>query len=223
MTFDYRGHGRAGGRRGHCNRFDEFLGDLDRAIAHAAKELPGQPIAIVAHSHGALISLRALTDPSREPKVCCAVLSSPFLGLALKVSPVKVLAGKIASRIAPTLTLKSEIDAEKISHDPAMIAARRTDTLCHGVATARWFTEATAAQDYVAEHASRVRVPTLWLVAGGDEIADPKASRRVYDRLGGDKTIHVYEGYHHEVFNEVGRKEVLSTLVEWLSAKVPSA
>ena len=36
LAIDYRGHGRADGRRGHVNRFSEYLTDADRALAIVA-------------------------------------------------------------------------------------------------------------------------------------------------------------------------------------------
>ena len=68
MAFDYRGHGQAGGRRGHVDEFGEFLGDLDRACREARETLSDKPLAIVAHSNGALIALRAFCEPTIAPQ-----------------------------------------------------------------------------------------------------------------------------------------------------------
>lgn len=91
----------------------------------------------------------------------------------------------------------------------------------HHVATARWFTESTAAQDYVATHVERLSVPTLWLVAGADPVADATVTQRVYERATGDKGIHVYEGFYHELFHELGRERVFRDLEAWLSSRFP--
>src|SRR6266545_4386016 len=50
MTYDYRGHGQAGGRRGHCDHFDEFVGDFDRACDRARIVLGERPLVVLAHS-----------------------------------------------------------------------------------------------------------------------------------------------------------------------------
>jgi alpha-beta hydrolase superfamily lysophospholipase len=76
MAFDYRGHGRAAGRRGHCVRFHEYLADLEAAVGQtpSVDRANGQPVeagagdgptathpmVILAHSHGALIALHWL-------------------------------------------------------------------------------------------------------------------------------------------------------------------
>lgn len=220
LAFDYRGHGRAGGPRGHCDRFDEYLGDLDRAHALLRAEVGDRPTVLVAHSHGGLIGLRALTDPARPVRFSAAVLSSPFLGIAMKVNPVKVVLGRVMSRVYPTLAMPNGIVIEHLTHDAAILEATRKDALRHGVATARWFTEMVAAQEFVHEHAGRLPLPTLWLVAGGDRVVDAQATRQVYDRAGGDKHLEWYDGFYHEVFNEVGRERVFARLKDWLSARV---
>ena len=96
-------------------------------------------------------------------------------------------------------------------------AERRADTRCFGVATARWFTEATAAQEYVATNAHRIQVPTTWLVGGDDPIADPARSRTVASRISG-ASYHDLVGFKHEVFNEVERARVFDQLTRVLAS-----
>jgi lysophospholipase len=181
-------------------------------------------VAIVAHSHGALITLRALCEPGRTPPVVvAAALSSPYLGLAMKVPRAKIIAGKVMSRIWPSLALANGIESRVLTHDADMVAAHDADPLVHKVATARWFTEATAAQEYVAAHADRVAIPTVWLIAGDDRLADPAVARQVYEKAGGEKTLHVYDKLFHEVFNEIEREQVLADLTKWLSSRLPAA
>jgi alpha-beta hydrolase superfamily lysophospholipase len=222
MTFDHRGHGQAAGRRGHCDRFEEFLGDLERAIGRARAVAGDRPVVVVAHSHGALVTLRMLCEPGRAPAgLAGVVMSSPYLRLKLAVNPLKIAAGRIASRVAPRLALKNELDPAFFSHDPEMVRARRRDRFCHDVATVRWFTEAVAAQQYVTAHVDRLSVPSLWLVAGDDRVVDAAHTRSVFARAGGDKTLKIYDGFFHEVFHEADRSRAFADLDEWLSRCIP--
>jgi alpha-beta hydrolase superfamily lysophospholipase len=219
LGFDQRGHGKSTGKRGHIVRFTDYLDDLDvarrqaRALGDEAK-LPGRDV-LVAHSNGSLITLRALADSSRAPRVDAAVVSSPFLGLKLAVSGARKVAARIASRIAPAFSQPNAIAIEDLTHDEGKRAERRADTLCHAVATARYFTEAEAAQEYVHANAGRIVVPTLWLVAADDKIANPDTARAVGGRLAG-ATYHQLPGMYHEVFNEVERGKAFGLMVEYL-------
>jgi len=49
----------------------------------------------------------------------------------------------------------------------------------------------------------------------------PYASRKLYEAIAStDKTLKIYEGLRHEIFNEVERDKVLSDVVEWLNKHV---
>jgi lysophospholipase len=216
LSWDVRGHGQSPGPRGYIDRFETYLADF-RAAHQAARALaPGKPIVLLGHSHGSLITLRALAGDA-PPETTHAIVSSPFLGLRLAVPAYKLLLARVASRIAPTLPQPNALRVEDLTSDTQKQAERVADTLCFDVATARWFTEATAAQAYVLENAGRIAVPTTWLVGGADPIADPAASRRVADRVK-RVTYHDLAGLKHEVFNEVERGKVFSDLTAALAA-----
>jgi alpha-beta hydrolase superfamily lysophospholipase len=219
LAIDYRGHGRADGRRGHCESFVEYLDDLDAALQRARVSVPQGPLLLVAHSHGGLMGLRALTDAARAPRVDGVVLSSPFLGVGMPLPPAKVVAGKVASRFLPALSMPNGLKIDDLTHDEAIKRTTLADNLRHNVATARWYTEALAAQEFVQRHAGRLTVPSLWLVGAADPLVSVEATRRAYARAGGDKQLKMYEGYFHEIFNEVGRARVFDDLTQWISSK----
>ena len=64
-------------------------------------------------------------------------------------------------------------------------------------------------------------LPLLGMHGGEDRLAPVEASRMV-NRLAGseDKTLKVYEGLRHEIFNErpADRERVLDDLLAWLDA-----
>lgn len=223
LTYDSRGHGRSTGQRGHVDRFATYLDDLDAAIAWGRGEIAQAGVTdprlvLLGHSHGSLITLRALSDAARSLGATAAVVSSPFLGLRLKVSPVKKIAGKVVARVYPQLSMANELRIEDLTSDEGKLAERRADTLCHDVATAGWFVEATGAQEFVLENASSIRVPTQWLVGGADPIADPARSRAVADRVrAATVEYHDLVGLKHEVFNERARASVFEHLTRFVS------
>lgn len=144
-------------------------------------------------------------------------MSSPFLALKLAVPGYKKLLARIASRVAPKLAQPNALRVEDLTSDKQKQAERLADTLCFEIATSRWFTEASEAQDYVYEHAPRIGVPTTWLVGGADPIADPARSRSVADKVPG-ATYHDLVGLKHEVFNEVDRASVFAKLSHALAS-----
>lgn len=228
LSFDMRGHGRSDGQRGYVDTFNDYLDDLSAAIDELDRRVeaafPGQPIprVLLGHSNGSLVVLRALADPSRSPStIDAAVLSSPFLGLRVKASMIQDILGRAAGRLMPRLSLPNPLVVEELTHDPEKREERRLDTLCHESANSRWYTSALAAHEYVAENAARITVPTLWLVAEGDRIADPAVSRAIHARLRAPSHYVSLVDMHHEVFNELERERVFAALTTFLGDVFP--
>jgi alpha-beta hydrolase superfamily lysophospholipase len=215
MTYDVRGHGHSPGARGFIERFDIYIDDL-RAACTAAKQLaPGAPFVLLGHSHGSLITLRALAS-DHPPDAVHAIISSPYLALQLKVPAYKKLLARVASRIAPSLNQPSNLRADQLMQDPQKQAEWAADKLNFPTANARWYTEALDAQDYVAKHAGKINIPTTWLVGGADPLCVPAVSKRV---AGGMKNVayHDLVGLRHEVFNETERAKVFAELTSVLA------
>lgn len=210
LSYDVRGHGQSPGVRGFVDRFDIYLEDLAAVQAAARKLVPeGAPLVLLGHSHGALITLRALCGERPPQDVKAAIVSSPYLALRLPVPAYKKALARVASRVAPKLAQPNELRVEDLTSDPAKQQERLADKLCLDVATARWFTESSRAQEYVAAHATRIKIPTTWLVGAADPIADPSRAREVASRVAG-ATYHDLVGLKHEVFNETSRGQVFA-------------
>jgi lysophospholipase len=217
-VFDLRGHGRSPGVRGHIDRFADYVEDAGRFVDAVSAEQPGTPLYLLGHSLGGLIAT-AYTE-ERPDGLAGLVLSSPFLRLRLPIGGAKRAAARVLSRVAPTRDIGNSIPADELSHEPEVVAAYTSDPLNHHVATARWAAEVLAAQGAALSAAGRLELPLLVMYAGADTIADPAASRELFAAASSaDKTLRCYEGYYHELFNEVGRDAVFADLAAWLAAR----
>ncbi|MBN2497513.1 MAG: lysophospholipase [Deltaproteobacteria bacterium] len=214
-AFDYRGHGQSGGRRAHIDSFDQYLGDVRSFLAEIAQDGYPQPPVLLGHSQGGLIAAR-LAELDGE-RIRGLALSSPFFGLAMEVPALKVAAGRLVSKILPTLAMKSGVDPAWLSHDRQVVDRYAADPLVSDVATTRWFTEVMQAQQASMASAAGLKVPLLMLLAGDDKLASVQESRRFFESAGSsDKRLEIYEDFYHEIFNELGRDRPLSDLVDWL-------
>ena len=64
-----------------------------------------------------------------------------------------------------------------------------------------------------------MRLPVLIQHGGQDLLVPPAANRALYDAIGSaDKTVRIYDGLYHEIYNEPEREAVLDDLVAWLKA-----
>ncbi|HVH45580.1 MAG TPA: lysophospholipase [Labilithrix sp.] len=219
IAIDLRGHGRALGPRGFCSRFGEYLDDareLHRLVderARAAKV----PTFLFGHSFGGLVATSSMLESAGDYRGL--VLSAPFFGLALDASRLKILAGKVASRLYPKLGLPSGLHGKDMTHDEAKARAYDEDPLVFPNVTARWFTEATAAQEHVLADASRLALPLYMTFGTGDKVASIAAGKRFFAAAAStDKTWDARDGLYHEVLNEPSWKDLVEAIARWILA-----
>ena len=216
--FDCRGHGQSGGKRAHVDAFDEYLQDFADFLSRVRERAQGRPVFFLGHSHGALIGIRYLLD--HPESVRGAVLSSPYLRLKLRVSPVKKAAGRLLSRVLPSLPMRNELKAEQLTRDVEIQNATRRDPMYQQIATPRWFTESSAAQEACLRRATEFVTPFLLLFGGADPIADPAAGREFFEHAtSNDKQHKQYDGLLHELFHEPERDVVFRDVIGWLDER----
>jgi len=221
-ALDHRGHGYSDGKRGHILNFTQFLSDLHLMVSRAREGLPAEmKCFLLGHSMGGLI---VLLFNQRFPDLTEGVIvSSPALGMVLDVPRAKKLLGLLMSYIWPSLTLSNELDITKISHDPDVVTDYSNDSLVHDRVSARFFTEFLSAMETAHQNATAIKVPILMQVAGDDYLVNADSSIRFFKKLDVmDKTLRLYKGMYHEIYNETGdeKQRVLTDLHDWLERHI---
>ncbi|MBI4314011.1 MAG: lysophospholipase [Candidatus Omnitrophica bacterium] len=221
-ALDYRGHGRSGGRRGHCGTFQELICDVNSVITHMRSQTPDGPLFLLGHSLGGLIALTyALQNGSRLSGV---VASSPALALSVQPPLIKRLLAQTVGRILPTLAVKNDVNPSVLSHDPTVVGDYRTDPLVHHDITLHSYLETVRTMAWTRSHAGQMAIPCLILQAGDDRVVSRQASQAFAQavRSPGSRSK-VYDRFYHEIFNETGRAEVLNDLCRWLNERLNGA
>jgi alpha-beta hydrolase superfamily lysophospholipase len=219
-AYDQRGHGRSGGPRGGLPHSEALVDDLRQVFDALATEDPAwAPPFLLGHSMGGAIAARAATAGLVTPRGL--ILTSP--ALAATLSPVQRAMALVARRLIPNRPVANGLPIDVLSHDPAIVAAYKADPAVHDRISARLFDAIIAAGAAARTDASRLRVPTLGLIAGRDRFVDAAGSRAFFAALPkGVGTLHVYDDLYHEVFNErePDRSRVLGDLRAWLEAQL---
>jgi alpha-beta hydrolase superfamily lysophospholipase len=222
LAFDYRGNGRAAGVRGHCDRFEQFVWDLEAGANLLRRAIGDRPMGVYAHSHGGLVTLVALTQHRALAGARAVAFTSPFLALGnMKVPRILLKLARPVSWILPRFAQPHGVPPDGLTHDRALVDAAGSDPLRHKVATTRWLVESTDARAQASRDIARIQLPTLWMIGTADPIANPEATRAVYARAPEPKELVAYEGFLHELVNEVERERVLDDLVGWFQRKIP--
>lgn len=214
---DHIGHGKSDGRRVYIEHFSDFTGPLKTYFDMIQGWHPGKPVFLVGHSMGGLIGAVYLLEHQNELKG--AVLSAPAVKVSDTISPVTITVGKILSAILPKAGLLA-LDAAAISKDKAVVSAYINDPLVYtGKVTARLAAEMLSAMQRVTAQAADIRLPILLLQGSADRLVDPSGAKMLQENASTpDKTLKVYDGLYHEVFNEPEREQVLQDVEAWLEA-----
>src|SRR4051812_38787399 len=128
MAFDYRGHGRADGRRAFCEKFSDYVADLDAFWERLRQAAGDRKTFLLLHSHGALVGLKWAM--ARKPEGLAGwLLSAPYLKLALTPPATKVLGARLVGAVLPWMPIKTEIELKDLSRDEAWQAQTGRDPL----------------------------------------------------------------------------------------------
>ena len=219
-ALDHLGHGKSDGTREYVERFSDFTDTLAIFCRMVAGWQPGKPVFLLGHSMGGLIAVTYLLDHQADFRG--AVISAPAITAGASVSPVTIALGKVMAVIAPKAGVLA-LDVNGVSRDPEVVRAYVADPLnFQGKTTARLAAEMLKAMERVAAEVSTITLPFIVVQGSADRLVDPAGAQMLYDKAGSqDKTIKVYDGLYHEVFNEPERDQVLADVATWLAAHMP--
>ena len=220
-TFDLPGHGKSYGKRVFINRFEDYIQTL-AVFRDKVQTLHDEaPLFLVGHSMGSLVSTVFLAK--HQEGFAGAVLSgSGAVKVPDNISSATIFAGKIFSVLMPKIGLIG-LDVNGVSRDPSVVKAYVEDPLVHtGKTTARLAAEILRAMQSIPKMAAQISLPILMIQGGADRLVDPEGAKMLFETVQSpDKTIKIYEGLYHEIFNEPERDQVLADVEGWLESHLP--
>lgn len=216
-ALDHYGHGKSDGQPGYVERFSVYLDGVAALLTKVQSPSPGLPLFLVGHSMGGLIAAAFLLE--NQATFRASVLSGP--ALKSDAAPPALLLGlvRLLSRIVPTVPIMA-LDATGVSRDPDVVAAYMADPLVfHGKLSARLIAELFAAMTAALERVPEIHLPIMFLHGEKDVLTSPAGSIDMHERVAStDKTVKIYPGLYHEIFNEPEQEQVLGDMTTWLEA-----
>jgi acylglycerol lipase len=213
LKFDLRGHGKSDGPRGHAPSYNALMDDIQHLLQEAAS-CADIPLFLYGHSLGGnLVLYYALT---RSPIINGLVVTSPGLAPAIPVAKSKMSAGKLLSRIAPTMVMDNGLDRAMLSRDPQVIINYNSDALVSGKVSARLGMDIINNGKWIVEHASELEIPTLLMQGTKDGIVNPEMTKEFSNKAGLFVTLKLWDGFYHELHNEPEKADVMNFMKEWL-------
>ena len=144
------------------------------------------------------------------------IASSPLLLPTHPPPRWKQLAARCLQRVCPSFRFRTGVQAETLSHDPAVVAAYKADPLVHAWVSARWAVAMLDAGQWALEHAAQLAVPALLLHGTSDPITYPQGTIDFAQRAAHACTLHTFAGLYHELHWEQERNQVFEVILDWL-------
>lgn len=212
-ALDMRGRGKSTGKRFTVDDFARHAGDLWQMIGLAKQADPGLPLFLLGHSAGGVVAcVYALDHQAELAGLVCEdfafALPAPGFALAL----IKGLA-----RLFPNLPVL-KLNNAFFSRDPNVVAAMNADPLIKGETQPAVTVAALIhAGERLRTGFPAITVPLLILHGTGDKAARYQGSQLFQDRAGSpDKTLKLYDGYYHDLLNDVGKERPMADILGWL-------
>lgn len=218
VAWDLRGHGRSEGKRGYVADFEEYEKDLILFLDNLKSEdlFRDTKFVLFGHSMGALITINALTQRGIEG-IEALVLSSPALGLAMKVPALKDKASRWLYKWLPKTTLFNELDYRDLTRDEDKLKSYETDTLRHDKISPGVYLGMLEGFERAFKAAPKLQLPTLMVYGGQDRIVSPEKAREFFDKIPfKTKKIEYYPDALHEVFNDIDREQAYKVLKSFI-------
>ena len=221
VSFDYRGHGKSGGKKGDIPSFESLMKDIDQLIDASGTLFPGIPLVLYGHSLGGnLVINHSLRRPLANAFL---VVTSPWLRLAFDPPRLTIVLVKLLKRMFPGLIQHSKLETKALSKDPEIVSRYETDPLVHDMISLRMFFHVLEGGLFALNNGDQLQVPTLLMHGESDRITSCEASRELARKNPGFVELKTWPGCYHELQNETCKDQVFEYLMNWLNKKLALA
>ncbi|MBI3314291.1 MAG: lysophospholipase [Candidatus Omnitrophica bacterium] len=215
-SMDLRGSGRSEGREVYVESLRDYIDDFSAFIQFLKLRYGIQnKIILLGHSLGGLIAVHWAIEHSQEIKGM--ILSSPCLGLRLPGFLTHF--NGFLNHWFPKLLYQNPVYPPHLTHNPEEVILYRNDPFIKRKITVRLIHEMLKSMSLL-ERKENIRFPfpVYILTAGIEKVVDSTRTRTFFQRLEApEKDLIVFDGYYHEIFNELGQDKVFDALKVYLN------
>lgn len=218
-AIDYRGHGKAGGKRGHAESFRRLMDDIEALAEQSRNIYPSLPHFLYGHSMGGNLVINYHIRRERN-FFKGLIVTSPWLKLAIEAPILTVILGRILVTVFPRVVTKTNLVVEHISHDPIVQREYKNDSLVHGYISLKLYNVISKAGIFVLRNFKRIHIPMLLMHGTADQITSYKASIYLGYKTRELTTFKSWPGLYHELHNEYEKEEVFQYILTWINNNV---
>jgi len=214
VAVDLFGHGKTEGKKGHTQKMDDFLWQIDFLVGLTQKLAPGLPVFLYGHSMGGGLVLNYLYK--KKSKLAGLIATAPAIQPGFKVPALKMLVGKIGRKLAPGLIQKNGLDLGNLSHDPLVAEKYVADPLVHNLLSAELGMGILEYGNWLETNETHSHVPVLIMHGTEDKLTNFAASKAFSGKAEGNVTFKPWPGMYHEIHNETDKQLVFDYTLDWI-------
>ncbi|MDZ7604051.1 MAG: alpha/beta hydrolase [Cyclobacteriaceae bacterium] len=219
FTFDHRGHGQSGGKKGHAKSIEQLVEDTEQAFMKCRSIFLDIPIFLFGHSMGGQVVASYLSlIKSRE--VSGAIISSAWFSLVKRPPSWLINFTGILKGYLPSVTVPNGLEADVISTVAEEVEAYKNDPLVH-----KWISLSLFHSLYhhgldLLKFSTATEVPVLVCHGGNDTTTSLDGSRTYAEKLGKKATFRIWKGARHEPHHDFDKANVIQFYVNWIKNQV---
>ena len=212
IRFDHRGHGRSEGKAIYYADNTEIVKDTDVFVEIAKAEFPNLPLFMIGHSMGGFGA--ASYGTANPGKMDYYVLSG---AVTFDTRGITVLDESLPDELYVPNAL-----GDGVCSDPEVVAAYEADPLVAKELSVKMFRVLHKGVAWLQENAKVFSDPVILLHGANDGLVSPKDSLLFFDEISSsDKSLRIYAGLMHEIFNEFAKDRVIRDAIEWMDDRLP--
>ena len=220
-TFDGRGHGKSSLPKptAYFDRIDHYLEDIDALFGKMRSYVGDIPCFIYGHSMGG--GLVTHYTIKYQPAARGILVSGPAIVPDASISPLLIKISPFLSRLVPKIPA-TQLDSTHLSHDPEVMVRYDSDELVYrkGIPV-RTGAELFAMMQSIRDNMNNFNHPVLIMHGTEDRLTNVEGSKMLYEKAGStDKTLKLYEGFYHEIINEVEKEKVMDDMITWMDERI---
>ena len=217
VAYDNIGHGKSGGKKGHCPGYEALLDLLEDMIQKAESLFENLPLFLYGHSMGGNLVLNYALR--RKHHLRGIIATSPYLRLAFDPPKWKMVLGRLLMHIHPSMTMPSGLDANGISRIEKEVEKYKSDPLIHDQVSPMYSFPIMDAGRWAIDNAKKLQTDTLLLHGTADPIIDYGATE-AFHKNAKTTELELFEDAYHELHNDLCREAMMQTVKNWLGQRV---
>jgi acylglycerol lipase len=216
---DLRGRGRSSGTRYFVRLFAEYVKDIEALVSIIRARAPDLPLFLFGHGAGGLAAcLYAVANQRVLAGLICESLALEMPAPAAGARLLRALA--LIAPGLPVLRLRSG----QFSRDEKIVDRMNADPLIqHERQPAQTLVELARVSSGLRASLKEIALPLLILHGSADSVTLPSGSEYLHENASSrDKTLQIFEGYHHDLINDRGHEQVIQRINDWISDRLGS-